>query len=337
MSLEKIGSVQAHAERVWDLSTHSGIPLLASCSSDKTCKLFDISNGIKEVSKLDEETHSKSIRSVQFKYSKDNTYPTLALGSFDSTSSIWGADDFKSKWELLAVVEGHENEVKCVDWSIDGKFLSTCARDKSIWIWETDELNEEFECVAVLSEHEGDVKFVNWNDKGLNDDHTFISGSYDDTLRVWRQDSYDEDEWNCVANLSMDSTVWSATWINNNTILCGLDDGRVIQCIRKVDDNKDGVETDRDNLPSTVKDVEDWIIDKVWSKHEGSVYSVSCKDDTVVSGGSDGVIRVYNLNGDILAEKRLAHGTSEVNVVAVVKTGVVASGGDDGVVALWKV
>lgn len=82
----------------------------------------------------------------------------MASASFDGFVIIWHLEnDFTLDSRLT--LEGHENEVKSVDWSFDDKFLATCGRDKSVWIWETD-IDYEYETAAVLSRHTQDVKMI---------------------------------------------------------------------------------------------------------------------------------------------------------------------------------
>lgn len=58
-----------------------------------------------------------------------------ATASFDTTIVVWKRKS-DSDYEIVANLEGHENEVKCTAWSNDGSFLASCSRDRSVWVWD---------------------------------------------------------------------------------------------------------------------------------------------------------------------------------------------------------
>ncbi|HIK06011.1 MAG TPA: caspase family protein [Trichormus sp. M33_DOE_039] len=71
--------------------------------------------------------------------------------------------------------------------------------------------------------------------------------------------------------------------------------------------------------------------------HEGVVrFAISSDGQTIVSGGQDGTVRLWNLQGQPLVEPFLGH-EGEVNSVAISSDGqTIVSGGQDGTVRLWN-
>lgn len=389
-----IKSLKAHNEKAWSISSHASYPLIATASTDKTSNVYNLSKvkNFPLITRL-EETHKRSIRSVAFKPplggedSPNTDYidlPALAMGSFDSSISIWGIDEPEdqfddnddesndtakidkqvqllmspqNEWNLMAIIEGHESEIKSVAWNYQGTLLASCSRDKTVWIWETDpETLEEFECISVLSDHDQDIKHVTWHPT----QNLLASSSYDDTTRVYQQD-VDDDEWSCVAILNgHEGTVWCSSFENPKAPSFKENTLRLVTCsddstvrIWSCSTNKiteDDYERNK-NLPSSIKYISK---EMVWEQqailpkiHDYPIYSVSWSKHSgdIVSGGSDGKIVVYRQNiasgvWDILSSYNLAHGVSEVNCVTWCKLDngeeVIVSAGDDGHVNIWN-
>lgn len=261
---------------IWSVDMNAALGVIAVVCGVK-CHLLKYQGGKLEMLQSIDPPHSKTIRRVRIKPNNDGKYPTMALGSFDGTCSIFGSDSITQEWEMLAVIEGHESEIKGVDWSFDGKYLVTCGRDKSIWVWETDPLNEEFECICVLNEHEGDVKAVKW----APNSHSFISCSYDDSFKVWKQDTGgNEDQFDCVADFNVGSTVWDCSWVSETCVVVGLDDGRVLQYELATSQAGGG----------SLKPQEEWLLAKEWCV-QGSVYGLAVtRGGEVIAVGSSGLV-----------------------------------------------
>ena len=367
MTITRLKSLKLHNGKIWslDYKTCATSNLLAIASSDHKIRLLEVHvDNVRLIDSLDGSVHTKTVRSVAWRPNTPVGTAVLAAGSFDSTVSIWtrnvsvargshnDASDSEEgeeeedddETELLAIIEGHENEVKGVAWSYDGMLLATCSRDKSVWIWETDEMGEEYECISVLQEHSQDVKHVVWHPTR----NWLASSSYDDTVRVWKEI---DDDWECVALLDgHQGTVWCSDFekmgqstttssedSSENARLCSCSDDKTVRVWKYMGDSETG------------DGQQEWICQSVLpSIHTTHVYGVAWSSQTglIASCGADGTVAVYSESvkdsGDwkIVSSLELAHGVYEINCVkwiTVEGKELLVTGGDDGCVNLWNV
>lgn len=371
-----IKSIKAHSDKIWSVSVHEKLPLLATASTDKTSKIYKLSlnQNFPLVSCL-EDTHKRSVRSVSFKPPLETTeqdfldLPALASGSFDSTISVWGIDEPdaevedddllnnqreiltnpNNEWNLMAIIEGHENEIKSVAWNFAGNLLASCSRDKTVWIWETDpETLEEFECISVLNDHEHDVKHVCWH----HSQNLLASSSYDDTIRLYRQD-IDDDDWSCVGILNgHEGTVWCSQFEDPKSPLATEEKIRLVSVsddlTARIWSSTSEVHRTASEFPSSIKHTDEmtWELDTILpSAHTHTIYSVSWSSKTgkIVTAGSDGKIVIYeeiDNEWKIHSIKEAAHGVYEINCVTwcLLDDGneVIVTAGDDGCINIWE-
>ncbi|GAA6060592.1 hypothetical protein JCM10212_004571 [Sporobolomyces blumeae] len=263
-----IQSLPGHSDRAWSLDWSPAEPILASCSTDKSVRLYSFqpptpsssSSSSKNpfvLSSTIPTSHTRTVRNLAFSPAGS----TLATASFDSTVGIWcktesstllddddddGGDPQAgreggrgSNWEAVDPLEGHESECKSVAWSRDARLLASCSRDKSVWVWEAVG-PAEFECLAVLMEHSQDVKCVAWHPT----EELLASSSYDDSIHLYAPDPHD-DEFQLVERLEgHKGTVWSVSFSPCGRYLASTGDDLTL----KVWERKSIVDDERDAL-----------------------------------------------------------------------------------------
>lgn len=149
-SIDSIAELPGHEDRAWHVAWNPVKPLLASCSADKTVRIYAYSTtpsatgegstcSFKALTSIP-TGHAKTVRAVAWAPSGE----TLATASFDSNIGIWECEkndeeeggDGAGEWECISTLEGHETECKSVGYSSSGTLLASCSRDKTVWIWE---------------------------------------------------------------------------------------------------------------------------------------------------------------------------------------------------------
>jgi WD40 repeat protein len=125
--------------------------LLASGSTDKTVKLWDVVSG-KELRSL--EGHTERVTSVAF--SPDGRL--LASAAWDRTVRLWDT----ATSEQIMCLEGHTGRVTSVAFSPDGRHIASGSEDKTVRIWSTNKGGTSFE----FKEHRTPVTGVAFSPDG---------------------------------------------------------------------------------------------------------------------------------------------------------------------------
>ena len=314
----------AHREFIWNVKFHPSLSIMASCGSDKKINIwkYEANENFASIKKLAclAQTHSRTIRCINW----DTTGNYLAASSMDSTVSIWKMINKENnidnlKFECLTTLEGHDSEVKCVSWSISGKYLSTCSRDKTVWIWDVEE--DDFSCNTVLHGHSQDVKMVKWSPR----EDVLFSCGFDDSIKVWMYDE-SQDDWCCVNTLSNHfSTVWCIDFDKKGELLASCSDDLSV-IIWRIDFSK----------PNSYKNIT--LVKKIENCHLRSIYFCTFFNDKYIfTASGDDTIGIIEVDGENshLKERVPAH-EYDVNCCDV-SGKLLASCGDDSKIKLWKI
>ncbi len=163
-----------HISEVYEVAFSPDMRTLATSSSDKTVRLWDI-RASRHPSPLSILTgHNGGVRSVAF--SPDGR--TLATTSDDSTTRLWDASNLRQPHPLSTLTD-HAGGWS-VAFSPDGRTLATTSSDSTAQLWDISNSRQP-RPLSTLTGHTSGV----WSMAFSPDGHTLATGSADNTARLW--------------------------------------------------------------------------------------------------------------------------------------------------------
>ncbi len=181
------------AQQDWILGEHGDVVLgvawspdgetLASCSEDKTIRLWDVANGyaLREL-----RGHTKRVYGVA--WSPDGE--RLCSGGWDETVRFWdvetGKEIFKYRKTSSPIFSKDilEDEVNYVAWSPDGQHIASVSRNRTVIIWDAN----TGQGIYMLEGHTDRVVSVSFLDNG----RLLASLSEHGAVITWRTDTWAE-------------------------------------------------------------------------------------------------------------------------------------------------
>jgi WD40 repeat protein len=239
---------------------------------------------------------------------EDATIWTYAF-SPDGNHVLTGADDNTIRlWDVKTgrcqrILEGHNDQVICIDWSSDQRYVLSGAKDQTVRLWDL----RTWHCLSIFEDHTGAVWSAAWS---ANQRRALSSGN-DETVRLW-----DVKTGKCLKVLKghtdcVNTVFWSADqrFALSGSTDCDvrfwdLETGRCLRVFKGHSDLVSSVSLSSDQLlvvssswDNTVRlwDLMTGRCLRILEGHTGGVYSAVWSPDYnyVLSGSADKTLRLW--------------------------------------------
>lgn len=222
-------TLKGHTKAVRDVDygrTSSGI-VLASCSSDRTIKLWDPKDEYKNTRTL--QGHDHIVSSVRFIPSRN----LLASASRDTQVKLWNTDN----GHCVGAIDGHTGWVREIFPSADGNFLLSTGDDMTVRLWDVSGTHPECKMTAIGHENfntccaiapPASFQYIApWLGlkKQTSPVEFMATGSRDKTIKVWNCRGV------CIMNLvGHDNCVRAIAFHPGGKYLLSVSDDKTLRC-----------------------------------------------------------------------------------------------------------
>ncbi|NQE37420.1 AAA-like domain-containing protein [Microcoleus asticus] len=299
-AVKERNSLEEHSNVVISVAFSPDGKTLASASSDKTIKLWNLQSQ-KPIATL--TGHSNSVRSIAF--SPDGKI--LASASYDHTIKLWHLETQTQ----VTTLTGHSNQVYSVAFSPDGKALACASGDNTIKLWHL----ESQKPIATLTGHSNKVLSVAFSPDGK----TLASASSDHTIKLWH----------------LESQKPITTLIGHSNSVLSVAFSPVGASLR----SGIGKTLASASFDSTIKlwHLKSQTEVSTLTGHSNQVYSVAFSPDglTLASGSGDSTIKLWHLESQKPIATLTGHSNSVLSVAFSPDGQTLASGSSDNSIKLW--